>query len=251
MMEAMVASLIDRPSTGRLLSIQTGQPREHGTPGAARALERPWTTAFFKEPIDGPVWLGRTNLAGDGQADLRHHGGEHKAVLAYAAAHYPGWRAELYLELPHGAFGENFTVAGMDEATVCLGDVCEVGGAMVQVSQPRLPCWKIARRWQVKDLSARVQRSGRTGWYLRVLREGEVAAGDEVRLVERPHPEWTIARANAALHTRSAVEAEVRALAACPALAPSLAAALAGYLAIRHEPGADDESRRLVGPNAD
>lgn len=239
----------DQGQDGKLVSIQVALPAEHGTPGAARAIERPWTTAFFKEPVAGPVWLGSTNLEGDRQADLKHHGGPDRAVLAYAAGHYPGWRAELYLEIPHGAFGENFTVAGMDEAAVCLGDVYEVGGAVVQVSQPRIPCWKIARRWQVKDLSARVQRSGRTGWYLRVLREGEVQAGDEMRLVDRPYPEWTIARANAALYTRPAVEAEVSALATCPGLAPSLRAALAGYLAQPLDPGADIDSERLVGPN--
>ena len=172
-------------------------------------------------------------------------------MLAYAAGHYPGWRSELYLEIPYGAFGENFTIAGLDESSVCLGDVYAIGRAVVQVSQPRIPCWKIARRWQVKDLSARVQRSGRTGWYLRVLQEGEVTAGDEVVLKERPHPEWTIVRANAALYTRPAVEAEVRALAMCPALAASLRDALVAHVAARHEPGADMDAARLVGPNAD
>ena len=233
--------------SARLLSIQVALPAEHGTPGAAKAMERPWTTAFFKEPVAGPVWLGATNLDGDRQADPKHHGGPDRAVMAYSAAHYPGWRAELYLQLPHGAFGENFTVGGMDEATVCLGDAYEVGGAVVQVTQPRIPCWKIARRWQVKDLSARVQRSGRTGWYLRVLREGEVAPGDEMRLVARPHPEWTIARANAALYTRPADEAEVRALATCPALAGELRGVLSGYLAQQVDPGVDTDAARLIG----
>ncbi|HKP74859.1 MAG TPA: MOSC domain-containing protein [Longimicrobiaceae bacterium] len=237
--------------TPLLASIQVALPQEYGAPGAERAMDRPWTTAFFKEPVAGPVWLGATNLAGDRQADPKHHGGPDKAVLAYAAAHYPGWRAELYLELPYGAFGENFTVAGLDEASVCIGDVYEVGGAVVQVTQPRIPCWKIARRWKVKDLSARVQRSGRTGWYLCVLREGEVAAGDELRRVERSYPEWSIARANAALYTRPAMVDEVRALATCPGLAASLRMALAGYLAQQHDPEADGDARRLVGPNAE
>ena len=231
----------------RLLSIQVALPSEHGTPGAARAMERPWTTAFFKAPVAGPVWLGATNLAGDAQADPKHHGGPDKAVMAYAAVHYPGWRAELYLEIPHGGFGENFTVGGMDEATVCLGDTYEVGGAVVQVTQPRIPCWKIARRWQVKDLSARVQRSGWTGWYLRVLREGEVAAGDELTLLDRPHPEWTVAGANEAMfvvRTRDSVLA----LADCPALAPSLADVLRQRAALSRDSG--DEGR-LVGDNGE
>ncbi|HEX8904255.1 MAG TPA: MOSC domain-containing protein, partial [Longimicrobiaceae bacterium] len=142
---------------------------------------------------------------------------------------------------------ENFTVEGLDEATVCIGDVYAVGEARVQVSQPRIPCWKIARRWGIRDLSARVQRTRRTGWYLRVLDEGEVAPGDAITLLERPHPEWTIARANAAIYTRPRDADEILALAAVPALAPSLAQALAQYVALRHDPG--DEGR-LVGPNA-
>lgn len=233
--------------TIRLASIQAALPREHGRDDAAEPMGRPWTTAFFKEPVAGPVWLARTNLEGDRQADLKHHGGPDKAVLCYAAAHYPLWRAELGRELPHGAFGENFTVEGLDEATVCIGDVYAIGQARVQVSQPRMPCWKIARRWGIEDLSARVQRTGRTGWYLRVLDEGLVAPGDEIARLERPHPEWTIARANAALYTRPRDVDEILALTAVPALAPSLAAGLAQHVALRHDPG--DETR-LVGPNA-
>jgi MOSC domain-containing protein YiiM len=135
----------------------------------------------------------------------------------------------------------------LDEAAVCLGDVYAVGEARVQVSQPRLPCWKIARRWEMRDLSARVQRSGRTGWYLRVLAEGRVAAGDAVALLERPHPDWTIARANAALYTRPRDAAEILGLAAVPALAASLRKGLEQYAALQHDPGDDG---RLVGPNA-
>jgi MOSC domain-containing protein YiiM len=231
----------------KLLSIQVSLPRDRGSEAAREPMERAWTTAFFKEPVAGPVWLGATNLAGDRQADTRHHGGPDKAVLAYAAAHYPRWHADLGRELPFGAFGENFTVEGQDEAAVCLGDVYAVGEARVQVSQPRIPCWKIARRWQIRDLSARVQQSGRTGWYLRVLREGLVAPGAEVALLERPHPEWPIARANQAMYVQR-TRAAVLELAACPALAPDLADVLRALAAKWRDLG--DESR-LVGPNAE
>jgi MOSC domain-containing protein YiiM len=231
----------------KLLSIQAALPSDHGEPGAAQPMRRPWTTAFFKEPVAGPVWLARTNLAGDRQADLENHGGPDKAVLLYAASHYPRWREELGRELPHGGFGENFTVEGMDESSVCIGDVYDVGEARIQVSQPRIPCWKIARRWGIRDLSARVQRTRRTGWYVRVLREGHVAAGDAIVLVERPHPEWTVLRASDALYTRPHDVDEIRALAAVPALAHSLARVLERYFTAAEPPS---EEPRLVGPNA-
>ena len=217
-------------------------------------LETPESTQASAEAHENAAMEPpRTSLVAFATPGLKRWAEYTPSFLApcYAASHYPGWRAELYLELPHGAFGENFTVGGMDEATVCIGDAYEVGVAVVQVTQPRTPCWKIARRWQVKDLSARVQRSGRTGWYLRVLREGEVAAGDEMRRIDRPHPEWTIARANAALYTRPVDEAGVRALAACPGLAASLRGALSSYLAQQLDPVADGDAPRLVGPNAD
>ena len=232
----------------KIASIQVALPRTYGTEGAANPMERPWTSAFAKEPVAGPVRLGATNLAGDQQADPRYHGGPDKAVLCYAAAHYPQWREELGRELPHGGFGENFTVEGRDESTGSRGDVYAIGGARVEVSQPRLPCWKIARRWGMKDLSARVQRTRRTGWYLRVLEEGTVAVGDEIVLVDRPYGEWTIARANEALYTRPRAVDEIAGLAACPALAESLAAALRHFLGMQHDP---DDDLRLVGPNVE
>ncbi len=233
--------------TIRLLSLQVGLPRERGREGARDWAERAWTTAFFKEPVPGPLRLGRTGLEGDGQADGRFHGGPDKAVLAYAAAHYPAWREELGREMPFGAFGENFTVEGTDESAVCLGDVYAVGGARVQVSQPRIPCWKIARRWGIKDLSARVQRTGRTGWYLRVLEEGRVAPGDAVEPLDRPHPEWTVAAANEAMFVVRTRES-VLALADCPALAPSLAEVLRQRASLWRDDGDDG---RLVGDNAE
>src|SRR3954447_26270036 len=143
------------------MSIQLGRPASMGEPGVADPLLRPWTSGIVKWPRAGKVWLGRTNLEGDGQADNRNHGGPEKAILAFSAGHYPVWREELARpDLPFGAFGENFTIDGQGEAAVCVGDVYLVGGATVQVSQPRQPCWKLARRWGLKDLPARVQQTG-------------------------------------------------------------------------------------------
>ncbi len=205
----------------RLLSIQVSLPRRIDAAAAPDPAGNAWTTGFFKTPVAGHVWLGRTNLAGDGQGDTKNHGGPDKAVLAYAAAHYSAWRAELAQpELPHGAFAENFTVAGLDEESVCIGDTYAIGEALLQVSQPRQPCWKISARWRSPDLTARVEASGRTGWYLRVLREGNVAAGDAVTLLDRPHPDWSVARATRTMRRRDDLDGAA-ALAALPELAAS------------------------------
>jgi len=204
----------------QLVSIQVGLPAVHGEPGAEDPLDQPWRTGFFKAPIAGPVWLGRLNLVGDGQANLRVHGGADKAVLAYAASHYPLWRTELCRpDLPYGAFAENFTIAGQDEAQVCLGDVYAIGSAArLEVSQPRQPCSNITHRWRVPGLTEQVAATGRHGWYLGVLAEGEVVAGEPVVLLERPTPDWTVARAMRAMQQRSVDRAEAAALAEVPAL---------------------------------
>jgi MOSC domain-containing protein YiiM len=180
----------------RLVSIQVGRPRTHGDPDATDPLERAWTSAYVKDPVQGPRRLSRTQLEGDEQYDLDSHGGPQMAVLAYSAEHYPRWRAELGLDaMGPGGFGENFTIAGLDEDRVSIGDTFEIGTARVQVSQPRGPCANISRRWKSKELLQRATETARIGWYLRVLEEGTVEAGQEVALVDRPHPELTVARA--------------------------------------------------------
>lgn len=205
-----------------LRSIQVGRPRWHGTLGATDPFDRLYRTAFFKTPVAGPVRVSATNLDGDGQADLENHGGPDKAVLAYAADHYPGWRAELGVpDLPFGAFGENLTVAGVAEADVCIGDVWRIGSAVFAVSQPRQPCWKLARRWRIKDLPARVVATGRSGWYFRVVQEGEVEAGQPAELADRPNPAWTVQRANRVMYFGKQDAAEAAALAAVPGLSAS------------------------------
>lgn len=228
-----------------LLSIQVGRPAEHGTEGTADPMDRPWTSGFVKSPVAGPVRLGMTNLDGDAQADLVNHGGVDKAVCCYPAVHYKPWVRELGLpELPFGSFGENFSVDGLAETDVCIGDVWRVGEAVVQVSQPRQPCWKLARRWKIKDLALRVQESGRTGWYFRVRVEGVVAPNTPMTLVERPVPRWTVARANEVMHERKAD----RILAAELAALPSLSASWRATLTKRAELGLQSDPRlRLNG----
>ncbi len=218
----------DEVIAARILSIQVGMPAKRGRPDAADPAEQEWYSAFIKNPVEGPVRLGVLNLEGDGQADRKHHGGVDKAVLAYPASHYPRWERELGLTgMPFGGFGENFTVEGVEEVSVCIGDTFSVGDVLVQVSQPRQPCWKISRRWNIPDLTARVLKTGRTGWYFRVLREGTVCAGQTLQLVERPFPEWTVARAMRVMVERKQRLREAAELAACDALSPGWRAKLA------------------------
>jgi len=212
----------------RILSIQVGMPARRGRSDAADSMEREWYSGFIKEPVAGSVRLGLLNLEGDGQADREHHGGEDKAVLAYPASHYSRWERELDLpRMPFGGFGENFTVEGLEEDNVYIGDTFSVGDALVQVSQPRQPCWKISRRWKISDLTVRVLNTGRTGWYFRVLREGKIQVGQPLRLVERPFPEWTVTRAMRVMVERKRRLREAAELAECTALSPGWRAKLA------------------------
>lgn len=216
-----------------VLSIQTGPARDLGDPHATDPLDRPWTSGIFKQPVAGPVRLTRTGFEGDVQADPVHHGGPDKAVLAYSADHFVAWRTELQRpELGPGGFGENLSVVGLAEPDVCIGDVWKIGNeTVVEVSQPRQPCWKLARRWRLKQLPLLVQDTGRTGWYLRVLQEGVVEAGMEWSLLRRPAPDWSVARANRILHVDRQDRAGAAGLAALPALAASWKTPLQSRLA--------------------
>lgn len=155
-------------------------------------------SAIDKHAVSQPVWLGVQGLAGDEQADRRHHGGAEKALHHYAARHYAAWREECRAvpasRFAPGAFGENLSAPGLDEDTVCIGDTFRLGGAQVQISQARQPCWKLNLRFGLADMARRVQASGRTGWYYRVLEAGEIAPGDTLELMARPHPDWPLSR---------------------------------------------------------
>jgi MOSC domain-containing protein YiiM len=206
---------------GALHSLQVGTPHRYGTAGAADELARPWRTSFFRAPSDTPRWLFTTHLEGNVQADRKNHGRPNQAVLLYAAGHYPLWRTELdRSEIGPGGFGENCTLDGLSETTACIGDVYAIGGARIQVTGPRFPCWKIERRWGIPGLTARVAATGRTGWYCRVVAEGLLTPGDPVVLVERPYPNWTVALINDFGHFRNRDLATAEALAGCPLLDP-------------------------------
>jgi len=205
----------------RLDSIQVGQSRTYGSPDAEAPAERPWTSAIRKDPVLGPVWAGREGLSGDHQYDRKHHGGPERALLMYSADHYPLWRGEWgRKDVGPGGFGENFTVSGVSEDTICIGDVFRIGEVRVEVSSPRTPCVNVARRHGIADLVASIVRNHRSGWYLRVLSEGWVEAGLEVVLADRPYPQWTIRRTADVKRMRAERQDEARLLAACPALQP-------------------------------
>jgi len=163
-----------------LISINVGRPREitHGG--------REVTTGIFKVPVAGPVWLGRLNLVGDGQADLRVHGGADKAVYLYPFEHYAFWAGEVgRSDFSYGQFGENFTTRGLVEDEVNIGDIFQISAARMQVTQPRSPCFKLGIRMGDENFPARFAAANRTGFYLRVLEEGMVKAGDAIDRVER------------------------------------------------------------------
>ncbi len=154
-------------------------------------------SGIAKSAVLRPVWLQTEGFSGDAQGDRKHHGGADKAVHHYAFDHYESWRGDFgampILDQP-GAFGENFSTTGLTEATVAVGDVYRVGGALIEVSQGRQPCWRLNLRFGRPDMAFRVQRSGRTGWYYRVLEPGFVTTGDAMDLVDRRSPDWTIER---------------------------------------------------------
>ena len=164
----------------KIVSLNVGLPREVNWHG------KTIMTGIFKEPVAGRVMLRGLNLDGDRQADLTVHGGEYKAVYCYPVEHYGYWMRELSgRELPMGMFGENLTTEGILENEVQLGDRFAVGSAEVVVTQPRLPCYKLGLRFGADDMVKRFLASGRTGFYLAVTREGNVAAGDEITLISR------------------------------------------------------------------
>jgi MOSC domain-containing protein YiiM len=170
----------------RILSVQVGRPRSVVHRG------RDVRTAIYKEPVLLPVRARRLGLDGDAQADLRVHGGPDKAVYAYDASGYAHFRATLGRDLPYGQLGENLTVEGMRESEVRLDDVYRVGSARLQVTSPRSPCFKLAMRMEMPRFPKLFLESGRTGFYLRVLDEGDLAAGDEIELVSRDETAPTV-----------------------------------------------------------
>ena len=171
----------------RLLSLNVGLPRQ------VRFQGELVTTGIFKKPVQGSVRLRKLNLEGDKQADLKVHGGVDKAVYAYAGEHYDYWRQELpEMSLPWGMFGENFTTQGMFEESVNIGDQFKVGTANLIATQPRMPCYKLGVKFGSMDMIKRFLASGLTGVYFKVMKEGELEQGDEIKLIKKAENSVTV-----------------------------------------------------------
>lgn len=192
--------------------------------GQLRALPREGQrTGMYKEPVTGPVHVGRLGLAGDRQGDLTVHGGPDKAVHLYPSDHYAVLarrRPDLADQLVPGVLGENLCVRGLDETGVCLGDTWAAGTVRLQVSQPRRPCWKIDHRLDTDGMVELINELLVPGWYFRVLVEGELEAGDAFTLVDRPAPDLTLRGLLETFGAHRPDPADLRRYATAPGLTP-------------------------------
>jgi MOSC domain-containing protein YiiM len=199
-----------------IVELRTGRVAPLGPEGVPSGID--------KHKVEGPVAAGTLGFEGDEHGDPKHHGGPHKALHAYALAHLPLWAAEL----PHradrfrpGAFGENLVVTGATEADFCLGDRWRIGSVLAEVSQARQPCWRLNLRFDLPDMARRVQETGRSGWYFRVIEPGVITAGDHGMLAERPHPAWSLSRISHLLYHDRMNRPALEELAALPGLTES------------------------------
>ena len=203
--------------TARVVSLQVGLAAPLGPERVA--------SAFIKHAMAGPVMAGGLGLDGDQQADLSVHGGPEKAIYAYPSMRYPDWAVafpDLATRFVAGAMGENLTVDDMIEDDLCIGDVHAIGGALLQVCQPRQPCFKLALALGEPRLGKHMVRTGYSGWYYRVLREGPIASGDELVLADRPNPTFAFPRLVTIVNRGGATLPELQDLAAMPGLASNI-----------------------------
>src|SRR5690625_1092500 len=238
-----VGSLMNVPF---IKQVRTGKVKQMGSEHAKDVMDRKWESGIFKQEREGKIWLSKTNLEADEVADTKAHGGPEKALFAYPVIHYPYWQEDLQMEeIGPGAFGENLVMEGTDEFSTFIGDTYRFGEAIIQVSQPRRPCWKPARRFKVLDFALRIQNSGKTGWYYRVLQEGYVEAGLELELIERPYPQWSIAAANEVMYIKKSDLHLAYELASCSLLAPNWKRSLQKRLRGQES----SIEKRVYGPN--
>ncbi len=171
-----------------------------GVPIALQYRSKEVISGIYKDPIEHSAYLSYLNFEGDLQADLEHHGGTDKAVCVYPSEHYMHWEQVLQRPLTPGAFGENVTTSGLLESQLYIGDIFRLGDAVVQISQPRQPCYKLSVKYELPELPLLVQTTGYTGYYFRVLEEGLVSRSASLVLLERPQDKVTLAYANTIMH---------------------------------------------------
>jgi len=178
----------------RIVAVSVGRPQIIVRDG------KQFSSAINRRTVEGPIEATAVGLIGDRVSDDRHHGGPDRAMCCYPREHYPFWQDRLGRELPLPSFGENLTTEGLVESETCVGDVLQIGDVMVQVSQPRQPCFKLAAKHGNAALPAWITELGYTGFYVRVLRPGLIAPGAAVALIDRRHPDWTVARMMQVIH---------------------------------------------------
>lgn len=199
----------------RVVSLNVGKPRR--LEGHSKEI----MSGIAKQATDRPLFLSKVNLEGDGQADLAHHGGEDKAVCGYCSVHYPYWEQRLGISLGPAAFGENVTLEGCTEEEVCIGDIFRWGQALLQISQPRQPCFKIAAYHGIPEFTAYVEQTGYTGFYFRVLETGLVGSSDPLERLQGGKEGFSVAFANEVMFKRKADAAAIRTLLGAEALSAS------------------------------
>ena len=203
-------------NTSRIRSIHAGKVAPLGPDGVP--------SAFVKYSLRQPVQITPLGIRGDEQADLSVHGGPEKAVYGYSLENYSAWRIDYPRHaavLVPGGFGENLCIEGMCESDLCVGDIHRIGSARLQVCQPRQPCFKLALRFQDKMMPKAMVRSGRSGWYYRVLEPGEIAPGDDVHLDERPNPDLLFTRLTELISHNNATRLELERMQGMEGLATS------------------------------
>lgn len=216
--------------------------------GKAETNAQGMCSAIGKQAVPGRIWLGRNGLAGDAQGDTRFHGGAERALHHYPREHYASWRRQHpQLDWPLPAFGENLSSHGLLESQVCLGDIFRWGGALLQVSQPRSPCHRLALHHGLPGLPMQMQASGRCGWFYRVLREGPVGSDAPLELVQRSYPGLTVARAIRSFFHTPLERSGLHQLVSCVALSPRWRQLAAARLASGQ---VEDWGRRLQGPDS-
>lgn len=206
----------------KVLSVQVGRAKTYGDARSKDFLEKEWQSASFKEVSETPLYASFSGLSGDEVADKIHHGGVDKAIFANSYENYAHWASFLgFKHLPFGALAENLTMTGLHESNVMLGEIHQIGTALLQVSQPRKPCWKISRRWNHKAFTNEIFTSGFTGWYYKVLQEGIIGTGDEIRVIRHETPQISILEANEAFYEPEKYQSILETILEIPALALS------------------------------